>query len=337
MQTYFENDVNPSVLDNLNVAVIGYGSQGRGQSLNLRDSGVNVCVGLREGGESWNKAVEDGWSPLPMDQAVRQSDLICFLAADTAQAEIYYEHVKPNLKPGSTICFAHGFNIHFGFIKPEPETNVILVAPKGPGKQVRQLYLDGYGLPSLIAVHQQSNTHQNPGATAHDLALAFGWGIGSARVGLMETTFAEETVTDLFSEQTVLCGGLIELILAAWETLVEAGYQPEAAYFECLTEVKLIADLIYEGGLTRMYEIISGTAAYGGLTAGKRVIGAETRLAMKQILSEIQDGTFAKNWQSEFTSGNVNFRSMVQQTVAHPIESVGKSVRERFAVGSRGT
>ena len=322
---YFDADLNTSALDGLCVAMIGYGSQGRGQSMNLRDSGVNVVVGLREGGASWKQAVSEGWSPLTMEEAVKQADIVCLMCPDMAQPSCYKEVVEPNLKPGSTILFSHGFNIHFGAIQVAPENNVVMIAPKGPGGMVRRTYEDGSGVPALVAVHQDAT------GNAKELALAYGWGVGSARAGIIETTFPEETETDLFGEQAVLCGGLTEMIVAGWETLVDAGYQPEVAYFECLHEVKLIVDLIYEGGIARMHEFISDTAAYGDLVTGKRIITDDTRKAMKAVLTDIQDGTFAKQWQEEAASGSVNYKKMMQEDLDHPIETCGKALRKQFS------
>ncbi len=322
---YFDADLNTGALDGLCVAMIGYGSQGRGQSMNLRDSGVNVVVGLREGGNSWKQAVSEGWSPLTMEEAVKQADIICIMCPDMAQPQVYKDVVEPNIKPGSTILFSHGFNIHFGAITVAPENNVVMIAPKGPGGMVRRTYEEGSGVPALVAVHQDAT------GNAKELALAYGWGVGSARAGIIETTFPEETETDLFGEQAVLCGGLTEMIVAGWETLVEAGYQPEVAYFECLHEVKLIVDLIYEGGIARMHEFISDTAAYGDLVTGKRIITDETRKEMKAVLTDIQNGSFAKMWQEEAASGSVNYKKMMQEDLDHPIETCGKALRKQFS------
>ena len=322
---YFETDINIRALDELCVAVIGYGSQGRGQALNLRDSGVHVVIGLRNGGKSWQQAVSEGWSPVSIEEAARQADIICLLTPDMAQPKIYRDQVAPNMKPGATLLFAHGFNIHYGSIQVPAENNVVMLAPKGPGGMVRRQYEDGSGVPGLVAVHQDAS------GNSLELALAYGWGIGAARAGIIETTFPEETETDLFGEQAVLCGGLTELITAGWETLIEAGYQPEVAYFECLHEVKLIVDLIYEGGIARMHEFISDTAAYGDLVSGKRVIAEESRTAMKQILAEIQDGTFARKWQAEDAAGSPNFKRMMKEDLAHPIEATGHELRKRFS------
>jgi len=322
---YFESDVNAKALDGKCVAMMGYGSQGRGQSLNLRDSGVNVVVGLREGGKSWKQAVSEGWSPLTMEEAVKQADVVCMMTPDMTQPKVWRDVVEPNLKPGSTVLFSHGFCVHYGAITVAPENNVVMIAPKGPGGMVRRQYEEGSGVPALIAVHQ------DPTGDAKDLALAYGWGVGSARAGIIETTFPEETETDLFGEQAVLCGGLTELIVAGWETLVEAGYQPEVAYFECLHEVKLIVDLIYEGGIARMHEFISDTAAYGDLVTGKRIVTDETRKAMKAVLTDIQDGTFAKNWMAEAEAGYPEFKRMMQEDLDHNIETVGTDLRKQFS------
>ena len=322
---YFESDINLRALDNLCVAMIGYGSQGRGQAMNLRDSGVNVVVGLREAGKSWQQAVSEGWEPLSMEAAVKQADIVCMMCPDMAQPKVYKDVVAPNLKPGATVLFSHGFCIHYGAITVAPENNVVMIAPKGPGGMVRRQYEEGSGVPGLVAVHQDAT------GNALELALAYGWGIGSARAGIIETTFPEETETDLFGEQAVLCGGLTELITAGWETLVDAGYQPEVAYFECLHEVKLIVDLIYEGGIARMHEFISDTAAYGDLVSGKRIITDETRKNMKTVLKDIQDGTFAKQWQEEAAAGSPNFKKMMEEDIAHPIEKCGKELRKQFS------
>ncbi|MDG1510903.1 MAG: ketol-acid reductoisomerase [Mariniblastus sp.] len=322
---FFESDINSQALENLCVAMIGYGSQGRGQAMNLRDSGINVVVGLREGGKSWNQAVSEGWAPLSMEEAAKQADVVCMMCPDMAQPQVYRDIVAPNLKPGSTVLFSHGFCIHYGAITVAPENNVVMLAPKGPGGMVRRQYEEGSGVPGLVAVHQDAT------GNALDIALSYGWAIGAARAGIIQTTFPEETETDLFGEQAVLCGGLTELITAGWETLVEAGYQPDVAYFECLHEVKLIVDLIYEGGIARMHEFISDTAAYGDLVSGKRIITDETRANMKAVLKDIQDGTFAKQWQEEAASGSANFKRMMEEDIAHPIEATGQALRKQFS------
>jgi ketol-acid reductoisomerase len=322
---FFESDINTQALENLCVAMIGYGSQGRGQAMNLRDSGINVVVGLREGGKSWTQAESEGWTPLSMEEAAKQADVVCMMCPDMAQPQVYRDIVAPHLKPGSTILFSHGFCIHYGAITVTPENNVVMLAPKGPGGMVRRQYEEGSGVPGLVAVHQDAT------GNAMEIALAYGWAIGAARAGIIKTSFPEETETDLFGEQVVLCGGLTELITAGWETLVEAGYQPDVAYFECLHEVKLIVDLIYEGGIARMHEFISDTAAYGDLVSGKRIITDETRANMKAVLKDIQDGTFAKQWQEEAASGSANFKRMVAEDIAHPIEATGQALRKQFS------
>lgn len=322
---YFESDINLKALEGKCVAMLGYGSQGRGQACNLRDSGLNIVLGLREGGPSWDQAVSEGWEPMTMAAAVAVADVICMMAPDMAQPKIYRDFVEPNIKPGATLLFAHGFCIHYGAITVGPENNVVLIAPKGPGRMVRRQYEAGSGVPGLVAIHQDAT------GDAKDIALCYGWGIGCSRAGILETTFPEETETDLFGEQAVLCGGLTELIVAGWETLVEAGYQPEVAYFECLHEVKLIVDLIYEGGIPKMHEFISDTAAYGDVVSGKRIITAETRENMKAVLKDIQDGTFAKAWREESEAGNPNFKRMVQEDLDHDIETVGKQIRKQFS------
>lgn len=322
---YFETDINLRALDDKCVAMIGYGSQGRGQSLNLRDQGVNIVLGLREGGQSWQQAISEGWEPLSIEAAARQADIVCMMCPDMAQPKTYRDQIEPNLKPGSTVLFAHGFCIHYGAITVSAENNVVMIAPKGPGSMVRQQYVGGSGVPALVAIHQ------DPTGNALELALAYAWGIGASRAGIIETTFAEETETDLFGEQAVLCGGLTELVTAGWETLVNAGYQPEVAYFECLHEVKLIADLLYEGGIARMHEYISDTAAYGDLVSGKRIVTDQTRENMKAVLKDIQDGTFAKHWQAEAEAGGPNFKKMRAADLAHPIEKTGPELRKHFS------
>ncbi len=324
-QMYFEKDINSKSLDGKCVAVVGYGSQGRGQSLNLRDSGVNVILGLREGGKSWGLAKQDGWEPRTIADASKEADIVCILTPDMSQPGTYKEEIEPNLKDGSTVLFSHGFNIHFKGIEVPAQNNVAMVAPKGPGGLVRRQYEEGCGVPALIAVHQDAT------GDAKELALGYAWGVGAARAGIIETTFAEETETDLFGEQAVLCGGLSELIVAGWETLVEAGYQPEIAYFECLHEVKLIVDLIYEGGIARMLEFVSDTAAWGDFVAGKRVIGPESRAAMKELLAEIQDGRFAKRWQEEDAAGYPDFKKQYDADCSHKIETCGQELRKHFS------
>jgi ketol-acid reductoisomerase len=322
VRRFNDSEIDPTVLDGKRVAMIGYGSQGRGQALNLRDSGIDVCLGLRETGHGWNRAVDEGWRPLPIEEACGQADLIALMTPDLSHGTLFSDRIQPHLKQPATLLFAHGFSVHFKTLVVPEQHNVVMVAPKGPGATVRSLYQDGKGVAALIAVHQDAT------GEALDLALAYGWAIGAARIGLLQTTFAEESETDLFSEQAILCGGLPELILAGWETLVEAGYQPEIAYFECLHEVKLIADLLYAGGMSRMYRLISETAAYGGLVNGDRVIGPSAREAMKEILAEIRSGKFARQWAD---SSRTDWREMIATKLQHPIEEVGRRVRKDFS------
>jgi ketol-acid reductoisomerase len=322
---FFEADANPRALDGKRIAVIGYGSQGRAHAMNLRDSGLNVVVGLRPGGPSAKQAEKDGWALLSPADATKGSDLVMMLAPDMAQPGIYNNEVAPNLKAGAMVLFSHGFNIHFKQIAPAKNIDVAMIAPKGPGALVRRQFEAGQGVPCLIAIHQDASGH------AFELALAYAHGIGGTRPGVMQTTFAEETETDLFGEQVVLCGGLRELIKGGWETLVAAGYQPEAAYFECLHEVKLIVDLIYEGGITKMHQFISETAKFGDITRGPRVIDAQVRETMKTILKEIQDGQFAKEWIEESNSGRKNYNKLLEESRNHPIEKVGAELRGQMS------
>jgi len=324
MQIYTESDVNVSALAGARVAVLGYGSQGRAHALNLRDSGFNVVVGLRPGGKSWAKAEQDGLQVKEPAEAVKDADLVCMLVPDLAQKALF-EAVAANLKPGAAVSFAHGFNIHFGQIKPVKGVDFILVAPKGPGDLVRRQYQEGRGVPCLIAVAQDAT------GSARDRALAYAHGIGGTRGGVLETTFAEETETDLFGEQAVLCGGATELVLKGFETLVEAGYQPEVAYFECLHELKLIVDLLHEGGLKKMHEFISETAKYGDLTRGPRVVDDHVKAQMKQVLTEVQDGTFARQWIEENAKGLPEYNRLMEEDLKHPIEDVGSALRARMS------
>ncbi len=320
-KVYHESDVKSDALTGQRIAVLGYGSQGRGQSLNLRDSGLDVVLGLRKGGKTWKQAEADGWTPAEFDEAVSGADLVMLLVPDMAQATLYEEHVKPNLKKGAMLMFSHGLNIHYQQITPPEDVDVAMVAPKGPGQLVRTQFEEGRGVPCLVAVEK------NPTGTAFDRALGYAHGVGGTRGGVIETTFAEETETDLFGEQAVLCGGATELMQAGWETLVEAGYQPEVAYFECLHELKLIVDLIYEGGITRMHEFISETAIYGDLVSGPRVIDDHVRENMKAVLTDIQNGTFAKNWIEENKKGKPEYNKMLEKDLNHPVENVGKELR----------
>ena len=324
MQIYTEKDVDVSALEGARVAVLGYGSQGRAHALNLRDSGFDVVVGLRQGGKSWAKAEQDGMTLMAPSDAVKDADLICLLVPDIAQKPVY-EAAEANIKAGAAVSFAHGFNIHFDQIHPKEGVDCILVAPKGPGDLVRRQFEEGRGVPCLIAVAQDAS------GKARDKALAYAHAIGGTRGGVLETTFAEETETDLFGEQAVLCGGATELVLKGYETLVEAGYQPEVAYFECLHELKLIVDLLNEGGLAKMHEFISETAKYGDLTRGPRVIDDHVKATMKQVLTEVQDGTFARQWIEENKNGLPEYNRMMEEDLKHPIEEVGRKLRARMS------
>ncbi len=322
---YLESDVPPQGLGRQRVVVVGYGSQGRGQALNLRDSGVDVTVALRPGGATWQQAEQEGWEPVALEDAAKDADMVCFLIPDMAQPEVYQQYFAGKLNPAATILFSHGFNVHYGFIELPSESNVIMVAPKGPGFLVRREFESGSGVPCLAAVHQDAD------GSAFETALAYADAIGGTRAGVIQTTFAEETETDLFGEQAVLCGGTTELVVAGWETLVNAGYSPEIAYFECMHELKLIVDLLYEGGIAKMHEFISDTAKYGDLTRGRRVITDETREKMQAILREIQDGSFAKEWREEYQQGEGTYRKLLADDLAHPIESTGKKLRQHFS------
>ena len=320
MKIYYDKDADLQQIRNRNVAVVGYGSQGHAHALNLKESGVNVVVGLREGA-SWKKAEQSGLKVMPTGDAVRAADVIMILAPDEAQASIYRKDIAPNLKDGAFLAFGHGFNIHFGQIVPPPGVNVFMVAPKGPGHLVRSEYTKGSGVPMLLAIHQ------DPTGTTRSVGLAYASAIGGGRAGVIETTFREETETDLFGEQSVLCGGLTSLIQAGFETLVEAGYSPEMAYFECLHEVKLIVDLIYEGGIANMRYSISTTAKYGDVTRGPRIVTQETKQEMKRILDEIQSGRFAREWVLENQANRPVYNALLAKGETHPIEEVGARLR----------
>ncbi|NLY90268.1 MAG: ketol-acid reductoisomerase [Firmicutes bacterium] len=322
---YYEKDCKPEVLKGKTVAVIGYGSQGHAHALNLHDSGVDVVVGLYEGSKSWKAAEEAGLKVATAFEAAKQADIIMILVNDEKQPQIYAESIAPNLKPGKSLAFAHGFNIHYGQIIPPAEVNVFMVAPKGPGHTVRSQFLEGRGVPCLVAVHQDAT------GDTMEIALAYAAGIGGARAGILETTFKEETETDLFGEQAVLCGGICELMKAGFETLVEAGYQPESAYFECVHEMKLIVDLINQGGLSFMRYSISDTAEYGDYTTGQRIITEETRKEMKKILREVQDGTFARNWLLENKVNRPYFNARRRMEQESQIEQVGKELRKMMS------
>lgn len=327
---YYEADADPSLLQGKKVAIIGYGSQGHAHALNLADSGVDVVVGLRPGSASAEKAKASGLSVASVSEAAKSADLIMFLAPDTVQKKIYDEDVVANLRPGVAIAFAHGFNVRFGQIEAPDNVDVIMIAPKGPGHLVRRTYQEGGGTPSLIAVAQDAT------GKAHDLALAYAHAIGSTKAGVLDTTFSEETETDLFGEQVVLCGGLASLVQAGFETLVEAGYQPESAYFECLHELKLIVDLLYEEGLSGMWFSVSETAEYGGLSRGPRIVTSETKAEMKRVLDEIQSGKFASEWIAENEAGQVHFNELRAKANAHQIEGVGVQLRGMMPFLSAG-
>ncbi|SDI32689.1 ketol-acid reductoisomerase [Ferrimonas sediminum] len=329
-QMYHQADANPSLLQGKTVAVLGYGSQGRGQSLNLRDSGVNVVIGLRPGGASWKQAEEEGWQPVPFADAVRDADIVMVLIPDMAQADNYKEFIEPNIKDGAMLMFSHGLNVHYGMIEPASNIDVAMVAPKGPGYLVRTEYEKGAGVPCLMAVHQDASGY------AHARALAYADAIGGTRGGVLTTNFKEETETDLFGEQAVLCGGAVAMVRKGWETLVEAGYQPELAYFECLHELKLIVDLLYEGGISRMHEFVSDTAAYGALTRGDRIVDDRAKETMKQVLAEIQSGEFTRQWVEEYKAGSHNYRAAQEAECNHPIEKVGADLRSRMSWLNRG-
>lgn len=321
IKVYRDEDASLEVLAGKKLAVLGFGSQGHAHALNLRDSGMDVCVGLRPGSASWQKAEAAGMAVKEIPDAVAWADVVMVLIPDQHQKQVYREWIAPNLQEGNTLAFAHGFNIHYGQIEPPPWVDVIMIAPKSPGHMVRRLYQQQVGTPCLIAVHQDYT------GQAKQTALAWAKGIGGTRAGVLETTFKDETETDLFGEQAVLCGGSAQLIKAGFEVLVEAGYPPELAYFECLHEMKLIVDLYYEGGLALMNYSVSDTAEYGGLTRGPRVITAETKAAMRQILKEVQDGSFAREWIEENEKGQPRLKKLREAEANHPIEKIGKVLR----------
>ena len=322
MKIYYDKDADLSVIKGKKVAIVGYGSQGHAHALNLKDSGVSVVVGLRPGSASAAKAQNAGLTVKPIAEAVKGADVVMILAPDEHQAAIYKEHIEPNLKPGAALAFAHGFNIHFKRIAPRKDMDVFMVAPKGPGHLVRSTFTQGGGVPCLIALHQDAS------GNARALALSYASAIGGGRAGVIETTFRDETETDLFGEQAVLCGGATALVQAGYETLVEAGYPPEMAYFECLHELKLIVDLMYEGGIANMRYSISNTAEYGDLTRGPRVVNEQTKAEMRKILKEIQSGDFAREWIAENESGGKRFPELRAKAAKHPIEEVGGRLRE---------
>jgi ketol-acid reductoisomerase len=321
LKIYYDKDAQPRHLKSKTVAIIGYGSQGHAHALNLKDSGVSVVVGLRKDSPSWAKAEKAGLAVMNTEHAAREADVIMILLPDELHAQTYREQIAPFLRPGKYLAVAHGFSIHFGQIVPPKDVNVFMVAPKGPGHLVRSEYAKGAGVPCLLAVHQ------DPSKNAREVGLAYARAIGGGRAGVIETTFREETETDLFGEQAVLCGGLTSLMTAGFETLVEAGYSPEMAYFECLHEMKLIVDLVYEGGISNMRYSISNTAQFGDLTRGPRVVNEETKQEMKRILKEIQSGQFAKEWILEGSAGKPVFNALTRKGEEHPIEAVGKKLR----------
>jgi ketol-acid reductoisomerase len=323
MQIYSQKDVNKKALKGARIAILGYGSQGRAHALNLKDSGFDVIVGVRKSGASWGKAKKDGLQVAEPAEAVKGAALVAFLTPDLTQKDLYKE-VVGNIDKGATILFAHGFNVHFKQIKPRKDLDVVLIAPKGPGDLVRRQYQQGRGVPCLLAVFQDVTRR------AKDSALAYAHGIGGTRGGVIKTTFAEETETDLFGEQVVLCGGATELVVKGFETLVEAGYQPEVAYYECLHELKLIVDLLHEGGLSKMHQFISETAKYGDLTRGPRIVNKATKREMKKVLQEIQDGKFARQWIAENKSGRKKYQQLMNKDLKHKIEKVGSKLRERM-------
>ena len=321
---YYYSDADLKHLKDKKIAVIGYGSQGHAQTQNLRDSGLDVLIGLRPGGRSYESAMSHGFSPVSIEEATKAGDIIHILLPDEVHVSVYDSQIGPHLRKGKTLSFSHGFNIHFKQIVPPDGIDVIMIAPKGPGTLVRSEYQRGGGVPCLMAIHQDAS------GTAKDTALAFAKGVGGTRAGVILTTFAEETETDLFGEQTVLCGGVSALIKAGFDALVEAGYQPELAYFECVHEIKLIVDLIYEGGLAHMRNTVSNTAEYGDLTRGPRVIDNHTRKEMKKILKEIQDGQFAKEWVMENKTGGVKFNALRKNEKELLLEKVGKELRQKM-------
>lgn len=321
VKTYYNGDADLDVLKDKTVAIIGYGSQGHAHALNLHESGVNVIVGLREDSASWNDAEEAGLKVYETSEAAVKGDLVMILIPDQHQKAVYEESIEPNLEEGNSLLFAHGFNIHFDQIVPPDNVDVFMVAPKGPGHLVRRVFTEGSGVPCLFAIYQDAS------GTAKETALAYAKGVGGTRAGVLETTFKEETETDLFGEQAVLCGGASELVATGFEVLVEAGYQPEIAYFECLHELKLIVDLMYEGGIAGMYYSVSDTAEYGGFSRGTRVIDKDTKKRMKNILEEVQNGDFATEWINENKEGLPNLKKMRKDLSEHQIEKVGKELR----------
>ncbi len=319
---YYDKDADMNALQGKTVAIIGYGSQGHAQAQNLRDSGVNVVIGQRPGGKNYDLAISHGFKPMSAADAAKAADVINILVPDELQGDLYEKEIKPNLKPGNILMCSHGFNIHFGYVKPPMGVDALLVAPKGPGHLVRSEFVAGGGVPCLIAMSDGASD------ATFKIGLAYAKGIGGTRGGVIKTTIAEETETDLFGEQAVLCGGASALVKAGFETLVEAGYQPEMAFFECMHELKLIVDLFYQGGLSYMRYSVSNTAEYGDYTRGPRIITEETKKEMKRILKEVQDGTFAKEWIAEAKSGSKNFKAMKEKDKNHPVEVTGRKLRK---------
>ncbi|MDD6036502.1 MAG: ketol-acid reductoisomerase [Lachnospiraceae bacterium] len=322
---YYQQDCNLALLDGKTVAVIGYGSQGHAHALNMKESGVHVVIGLYEGSKSWAKAEAAGFEVYTAAEAAKRADIIMILINDEKQKKMYEESIAPNLQPGNMLMFAHGFAIHFGQIIPPKDVDVVMIAPKGPGHTVRSQYQEGKGVPCLIAVHQDAT------GKAHELGLAYALAIGGARAGVLQTTFREETETDLFGEQAVLCGGVTALMKAGFETLVEAGYEPESAYFECIHEMKLIVDLIFQSGFQGMRYSISNTAEYGDYITGPKIVTEETKKAMKQVLKDIQEGVFARNWLTENQVGCPNFNAMRRKEANHQLEEVGAELRKLYS------
>lgn len=322
---YYQEDCNLSLLEGKTIAVIGYGSQGHAHALNAKESGANVIIGLYEGSKSWERAQAQGFEVYTAAEAAKKADIIMILINDEKQAALYNESIKPNLEAGNTLMFAHGFAIHFGQIIPPKDVNVVMIAPKGPGHTVRSQYQEGKGVPCLIAVQQDAT------GNAHDIGLAYALAIGGARAGVLQTTFREETETDLFGEQAVLCGGVTALMKAGFETLVEAGYEPESAYFECIHEMKLIVDLIFQSGFEGMRYSISNTAEYGDYITGPKIITDETKKAMKQVLKDIQEGVFARNWLQENQVNCPNFNAMRKKEASHQLEEVGTELRKLYS------
>jgi ketol-acid reductoisomerase len=322
---YYESDADLSTIADMTIGVIGYGSQGHAHALNMHDNGLNVQIGLYEGSKSLEKAKADGLKVGLVADVARASDIIMMLLPDTSQAEVYKESIEPHIEPGNTLMFAHGFNIHYKTIVPSDTVDVSMVAPKAPGHRMREVFTKGSGVPGLLAIHQDVS------GNAKEIGLAYAKGVGCTRAGVLDTTFVEETETDLFGEQSVLCGGVTALIKAAYETLVEAGYQPESAYFECMHELKLIVDLLYEGGMEYMRYSISDTAEYGDYTRGPKVIDDHVKENMKKVLAHIQDGSFAKEWIAENDEGRHRFAQLRQENASHNIEEVGKELREMMS------